>query len=266
VITARATRLVRVPDLKGLRAAVAQLAPVSALAVRRTAVLVPSRSAAAELRRSLETMALGAGDRALVFPDILIRAEFYGALHASLADAPRLLTPQEREVLLRRAARDAIAAGAVPPFRLRAGLVLQMLEFYDELRRREATLDDFERHTIPRLSDSAESDRGAERLLRQTEFLLAAFAAFERLTAQSGAMDEHGLRAMLAGTVTAGGPYGRVIVTMQDQAADPRGLYASDFVLLTRLGGVAAIDVIATENTLAAGFHERLHSLMPGLE
>ena len=57
-----------------------------------------------------------------------------------------------------------------------------MLEFYDELRRREATLDDFERHTIPRLSDSADTDRGAERLLRQTEFLLATYAGFERLS------------------------------------------------------------------------------------
>ena len=266
MITARATRLVRVPDLKGLRAAVAQLAPVAAIAVRRTAVVVPSRSAAAELRRSLESVAVAAGLQALLFPDILTRAELYAGLHAAAADAPRLLTPQEREVLLRRAAREAIAAGVIPPFRLRPGLVLQMLEFYDELRRREATLDDFERHTIPRLTDSAESDRGAERLLRQTEFLLAAFARFERLTAQTGCIDEHGLRAMLAGTPAEAGPYSHIIVTMQDQAADPRGLYASDFVLLTRLAGVTAIDVIATEHALAAGFHERLHNLMPGLE
>lgn len=266
MITARATRLVRVPSLNDLRAAVAQLASTSTLAVRRTAVLVPSRSAAAELRRSLESSALASGAQALLFPDILTRAEFYAGLHTALPDAPRVLAPQEREVLLRRSAREAVAAGVIPPFRLRAGLVLQMLEFYDELRRREATLDDFERHTIPRLTDSAEADRGAERLLRQTEFLLSAFATFERLTAQTGCVDEHGVRALLAAAPAPDGPYRQIIITMQDQAGDPRGLYASDFVLISRLAGVTAIDIIATEQTLAAGFHERLHNLMPGIE
>jgi RecB family exonuclease len=267
VITARATRLLRVPDLKGLRAAVAQLTPPSAIAVRRTAVLVPSRSAGEELRRSLESSAVADGAGALFFPDILTRAELYANFHAGLEDAPPMLTPQEREVLLRRASREAIAAGAIPPFRLRAGLVLEMLAFYDELRRREATLDDFERHTVARLSESAGSDRGAERLLRQTEFLLAAYAAFERDTVRTGGIDEHALRALLVQRQPSPRiPYDRVIVTVPDQAADPMGLYASDFVLLTQLGGLAGIDVIATENTLAAGFHERLHGLMPELE
>jgi RecB family exonuclease len=266
VITARATRLVRVPDFKGLRAAVAQLTGTSGLAARRTAVLVPSRSAAEELRRSLEGAALTDGIEAVLLPDLVTRTEFYDILHRGLPDAPPLLTPQAREVLLKRAAREAIAGGTVPPFRLRAGLVLEMLAFYDELRRREATLDDFERHTIERLTDGAESDRGAERLLRQTEFLLATFAGFERLIAASGGIDEHSLRTLLVAEPGRPGPYRHLVVTLPDQAADPRGLYATDFVLFTRLPGVVTLDVIATEGALASGFHERLHNLLPGLE
>jgi len=267
VITPRVTRLVRVPDYKAMRAAVARLADGTGLAARRIAVLVPTRGAAGELRRALEQAALASGRSAVLLPDLLTRRELYDRLHAALPAAPPLLTAPEREVLLRRAARTAIAAGAEPPFRLRPGLVLQMLDFYDELRRREQTLDDFARHTVGRLADSAETDRGAERLLRQTKFLCAAYAAFEAATADSGAIDEHALRTLLldpsAPPQTA---YRHVIVTLADQAADPRGLYASDFDLLTRLGGVERIDVIATENRLAAGFHERIHHLLPGLE
>ena len=57
-----------------------------------------------------------------------------------------------------------------------------------------------------------------------------------------------------------------MIVTVADQAADPRGLWTADYDLLARLHGLDAIDVIATENVLAAGFHQRLHDLLPGIE
>jgi RecB family exonuclease len=267
VITPRATRLVRVPDLKSMRAAIARLTPGDALAARRTAVLVPSRGAADELRRSLENAMLTGEAPALLLPELVTRAEFYQRLHAALPGAPPLLTAPEREVLLRRAARDAAAAGAEPPFRLRPGLIVQMLDFYDELRRREQTLDDFERLATGRLAPSAEIDRGAERLLRQTEFLCAAFGRFERACAGTGAVDEHGLRAILLDPAA---PPQRaceqVIITIADQAADPRGLHAIDFDLLTRLGGIARIDVVATEHRLASGFHERIHELLPGIE
>ncbi len=266
MITPRATRLVRVPDLKTLHAAIARIACTGLPSVRRTAVLVPTRGAAEELRRTLENLQLVDAD-AVLLPDLLTRADFYERLHASMASAPTLLTAPEREVLLRRAAREAVASGHAPPFGLRAGLILQMLAFYDELRRREQDLDDFHRLTTERLAPSADTDRGAERLLRQTEFLAAAFAEFERLTHQTGAIDEHGLRTLL---LDASAPpqraYEQVIVTVADQAADARGLYASDFDLLTRLNGVTRIDVIATESLLASGWHERIHDLLPGIE
>lgn len=267
MITPRATRLVRVPDLEAMRSAIAWLAPAGDIGVRRTAVLVPTRGAAAELRRSLETLALAGGAAVVVLPEILTRAELYGRLHGALPGAPPMLTEPEREVLLRRAARSAAAAGAAPPFRLRPGLVVQMLDFYDELRRREQSLDDFERLVLGQLTPAVDIDRGAERLARQTTFLCAAFSAFERLIGDSGRLDEHALRALLLGARSGLRPvHRRVIVTTADRAADPRGLYAGDFDLLTRIPGVDRIDVIATENLLASGFHERIHQLLPGLE
>ena len=60
--------------------------------------------------------------------------------------------------------------------------------------------------------------------------------------------------------------YRRVVVSVTDQAADPRGLWTADYDLLARLPGLAALDVIATENVLAAGFHERVHDVLPGIE
>ena len=265
MITPRVTRLVRVPDLKAMQAAVARHACGDAAAVRRRAVLVPTRGAAQEFRRTLETIGLDASD-AMVLPDVVTRQEFYERLHASVPALPRLLTPQEREVILRCAARTAAAAGTSPPFSLRPGLILQMLAFYDELRRREQSLDDFSRLTTGMLEPSAEIDRGAERLLRQSEFLAAAFAEFERATAATGAIDEHALRTLLLDPGSPQAAYDRVIVTVADQSADPRGLYASDFVFLTRLPGLAAVDVVTTEAVLAAGFHERIHDLLPGIE
>jgi RecB family exonuclease len=142
-----------------------------------------------------------------------------------------------------------------------------MLDFYDELRRREQTLDDFQRLAVGRLAPTAEVDRGAERLLRQTKFLCAAYAAFQRYSDQTGRIDEHGLRAVLLDPeATSQSVYQHVIVTTADQAADPRGLYASDFGLLTLMSGLVRIDVIATESLLASGFHERVHDLLPGIE
>ncbi|HVJ28559.1 MAG TPA: PD-(D/E)XK nuclease family protein, partial [Vicinamibacterales bacterium] len=134
-------------------------------------------------------------------------------------------------------------------------------------RCREQTLDDFERLATGRLAPSAEIDRGAERLLRQTEFLCAAFRGFEQVCAATGSIDEHGLRALLLQTdAPVQRAYDHIIVTVPDQSADHRGLYATDFDLLTRLAGIARIHVVATENRLASGFHERIHNLLPGIE
>jgi RecB family exonuclease len=273
VITPRITSLLRVPDLQALHETLFQLVAETASAgdatlARDTAILVPTRGAAEELRRTLENRMLGAGSGALMLPDLLTRAEFYARAHERVRGLPPRLTDFEREVLFRRAAREALASGVEAPFRLRAGLIVELLAFYDELRRRHRTLDAFARLMGEALEPSAESDRGAARLLVLTRFLAAAFGAFERLSDASGGIDEHGLRARLLRADISDAdarPFRHVVVTLADQAADPRGLWMADFDLLARIPGLARFDVLVTEGVLAAGFHQRIHDALPGI-
>ena len=264
MITPRITRLVRVADLQSLHAFVART--TGGPEARSCAVIVPTRGAAEALRRTVENLCLADG-RALVVPDFATRSEFYRRLHASLPGGPPLLTDFEREVILRRAAQDASEHGAPAPFQLRAGLIVEILAFYDELRRRDKTVSAFARLMSGSLEPSAESDRGAERLLRLTRFLAAAFEIFESRIAATARIDEHGLRArLLEASDDHDPPYRRVVVTVADQAADPRGLWLADYDLLARAPGIEGIDVVATENLLATGYHQRLHDVFPGIE
>lgn len=270
MITPRLTRLLRVPDLRAMHRAIAAVACADAARARSCAVLVPTRGAAEQLRRTLENHALAASP-AILLPELITRGELYERLHARTAGLPPLLTEFEREVIFRRSAIEASAGGTAAPFGLRAGLIVEILAFYDELRRRDRTVDDFERLTAGGLESSAETDRGAERLLRLTHFLSAAFRAFERRIAECGRIDEHGLRARLLarpaeGAAAATGPFRQVVVTVPDQAADPRGLWMADFDLLARMPGVERLDIIATENVLASGFHQRIHDALPGID
>jgi RecB family exonuclease len=222
----------------------------------RQAIVVPTAGAREALTRSLRTSNQQ--------HEIVTRDELYAALHTCVSDAPRMLTPFEREVLLARAARIAEASGAPAPFRLRPGLLVEILAFFDELRRRDRTVDDFERLMIGSLESSVAIDRGAERMFHQTQFLVATFRAFEQLVRDSGRIDEHALRHLLLERDSPSA-YWRIVLTVPDQAADPRGLWTADYDLLARIRGLQRIDVIATENLLAAGFHQRIHDLFPGI-
>ncbi len=266
--TPRSTRLVRVPDLKALQAFLAASAAGDPRLARATAIILPSRGAAEQLRRTIEDRCLlpsSGARRAIALPDLITRSELYQKLHQALAGPPPLLSDFEREVIFRRAARTASDSGAPAPFRLRAGLVVEILAFYDELRRRDRTVADFDRLMIGSLEASAEIDRGAERMLRQTRFLSAAFAEFEARVSASGAIDEHGLRALLIGGGSPS-PYRRIVVTVPDQAADSRGLWVADYDLLARIPGLEHLEVVATENLLASGYHQRIHDVLPGIE
>ena len=190
MITPRTTRLIRVPDLKAMHRAIAARAGGRA-AARACAIIVPTRGAGQELRRTLENLLLvepglsgsdvpaATPSKAAIFPDLLTRADFYVRVHERLNGLRPLLTDFEREVILRRAAVSAGERGAPAPFRLRAGLVVEILAFYDELRRCHKTVADFARLIGGSLEPSAAIDRGAERMLRQTRFLAAAFEDFE---------------------------------------------------------------------------------------
>jgi RecB family exonuclease len=284
VIAPRATRLVRVPGLRTLHDAVALLAATTSIdRARRIAVIVPTQGAGDRLRRTLEHLwllddawptaavrrALGLDPppraAAIVPPALVSRHGLYERLHAALPGASAVLSPLERETLLAAAAGEA-ATVTNPPFPVRPGLLAEMLAFYDDLQRQHRTVDDLERVLVTRLEASADMDRGAARLLEQTRFLLEAFRGYEARRARSGLVDEHVVRASWLARPQAPGPFDHVIVTVADQAAEPTGLWTTDFDLLTRLGGLARLDVVATETTLAAGFHERLFEALPGID
>ena len=271
MITPRRTRLLRVPDLRAFQRAIAGScrAPDPA-ASRRTSVIVPTAAAAAELRITLENLLLLDGPpashpRTIVLPDLVTRDEWYARMHERLPAAPPALSRLEREVLALAAAREAVDAGFVPPFRLRPGIVSAIIELYDDLHRHRRTVESFERLLIEELEPRADTDRGAARLLSQTRFLVAAYTAYERRRSESGRLDEQALRAML---LQSGGPapYARVVVTVGDRTADPAGLFAADFDLLTRASGLEALDVIATDEALDSGMDERLREMLPGIE
>lgn len=260
-------RLIRTSDLAGFRRAVTRLALEGApLDARRRAVIVPTRASVELLRQTLERAIIRAGRPAAIWPDILTRDEWMARLHQSLPQAPRLLTRVEREVLMGaaadRTARRTRLGGA--PFALRPALVAVMLDFYDELQRRQRSVTRFRRALFDELKVERGSDRGSESLIHQTAFLGFAFLAYERAVAAAGALDEHTLRARLL-AARPQWPVDHVVVAVADHPTDPRGLWPADFDLLGRWPGLR-VDVVMTDETHDAGFRDRLEQELPGIE
>jgi ATP-dependent helicase/nuclease subunit B len=271
VITPRRTRLVRVPELQTFRRAIESLVGRrSPFAVRRSGNAEPRTNAAPDspnVERSLVVVPTRGAARLLartVDADIVTREEMYDRLHGALADPPRRLSPLERDVMAQAAARATAARGLELSFRLRPGLVAEMLRFYDQLRRQSQPVMRFEA-LIEDALGSDELDRAAQRMRIQTRFLAGTFRDYERRVRESGGCDEHTLRERLIAE-PAGDPVRRVVVTIPDWIADAEGLYQADFDLLTRIPGLESLDIVSTERVLASGFHERLHNWWPGLE
>ncbi len=273
MITPRETRLVRVPDLHAFRHAIVTLC---ARASAAPVVLVPTSGAASQLRRtidrssdcSLETPGTARADRVPGpnAPLVVTRDGLYDLLHARLPAAQRRLTALERDSLAQAAAHAAARAlgERAVPFRLRPGLISEMLRFYDQLRRQSHRLERFNELIEQTLGGGA-GDRGTDRLLAQTRFLNETFAAYETLSRASGALDEHALRDRLM-TDPVAPAVTHVVVTLADWIADPDGLFIGDFDLLARMPGLERLDLVCTEQVLESGFHERLHDWWPGLE
>ena len=232
----------------------------------RTVVLVATRAGAAQLRSTLERLVLkGESDApsVLAMPEIATREQWYRQMHARLGSTTPWLNELEREVIFGQAAQHALSVGCAPPFELRSGLVLEILSLYEDLHRNRRSIDAFERLLVGELEPSSDLDRGAERLLRQTRFLVEAFRAYRRQLIDADVFDEERLRDRLR-TVRAP-VFEYAVVTVPDVAADPSsGLWPADFDLLTRLHGLARVDVVATDALLDAGFRDRLDDLLPG--
>ncbi len=260
--------LVRTHDLTGFRQAlVARGTAGDPLAARRRVVIVPTRAAAELLRQSIEAAARRLDRATVLLPDFSTRDELVVRLHAALPDAPALLTRIEREVLLERAARDTARRPSLRggPFQLRPGLVASMLDFYDELRRRERTVRRFAASLLDQLRVERGTDRGSESLIHQTCFLAFAFLAYERAVAASGQLDEHVLWRRLV-ALQPPLPFDEVVVAVADHPSDPRGLWPADFNLLGRLARLARLDVVVTDETHDAGFRDRVERELPGIE
>jgi len=268
VITPRRTQLVRVPNLQTFRSTIARLATEvrgSGFGVQgsvrgspnlgEAVIVVPTRGAARVLARTLGDVS-AAGT-------IVTRDELYDLLHARLASPPRRLTGIERDVMAQAAARAA-AAGEELSFKLRPGLVAEMLRFYDHLRRQSQQVDRFEELILETLGKE-DVDRATARMRTQTRFLARAFREYERRARESGAADEHMLRERLIAE-PAESPIRHVVVTVADWIADAAGFYSADFDLLARIPGLDTLDIVSTARVLASGFHERLHGWWPGLD
>jgi RecB family exonuclease len=254
-----------VPDLQSFREAVVDLAVAGpSLDARERIVVVPTHAAAAHLVRSIEDTVLHPGRRAVVLPDLVTSRELTLRFGERLREPPRVLTDAEREALLGVACRAARDSGHEPPFRLRPGLIAAILHFYDELRRRQNGVDDFERRVLDLLEPGAATDRGAERLVRQTRFLVAAFREFETRSRDYG-VDEHGLREQTADEASPR-PFRHVVLTVADEAFDPYGLHPAHWDFLTRVPGLERLDVVVTDIMLAGALHERMHRMLPGIE
>ncbi|HXG89596.1 MAG TPA: PD-(D/E)XK nuclease family protein [Vicinamibacterales bacterium] len=266
MITPRRTTLFRVPDLAAFRTTLADwilaLPPDQA---RDTLVLVPTRAAGEQLRRTVEDRALTAARTAMVWPIVTTRRELYEELGARLTPSPLLLSAFEREVILAAVSRDLADEGVAPPFQVRPGLVAEMLALYDQIRRLGRDVEDFERNFRAELEREQDTDRGAARLMQQTVFLAAAYRGYETRMSEAQRGDEHALRARLL-DATFARPLHRVIITTADRLADPDGWWPADLDLLTRLPGLRQLDLLCTEAVLAAGFLERLYAALPEIE
>ena len=264
MITPRTTRLVRVPDLLSFRLALASLAVEGpAAAIRDRLIVVPTRAAGAHLVRTIEDRVLET-EGALVLPDFATPSELVSRLAERLPRRRVLLTDPEREVLLGVACRQVVDAGLTPPFRLRPGLIAEILRFYDALQRNQNSIDDFARRVLDVLEPGASYDRGAERLVVQTRFLADAFNVFERLSNDAGDA-EPSLRARLL-EEPVDRPWRHVVLTVVDRAFDRHGLWPTDWDLLARIPGLERLDVVVTDTKLAGALHERMHRTLPGIE
>ena len=135
MITARTTRLVRVPDLQTFRQAAVDLACAGTpFETQDRVVIVPTRAAGAYLLRAIEMRRVVPGG-ALLLPAFVTRRDLHAKLAERLPAANPPLGDAEREVLMGVACRMTADEGLAPPFRVRPALLAEIVDFYDTLQR-----------------------------------------------------------------------------------------------------------------------------------
>jgi RecB family exonuclease len=261
--------LIRARGLRTFRDALCALAVEGDVhAIRRRMVLVPTRASAELLRQGIERrLAIDGRRPATVLPDLVTRDEWLRRLLQVSGLDRRFLSRLEREVLLERSARHVATSRRVDsPFRWRSGLVSTVLDFYDELQRRERSIRRFARSIFDELRVERGTDRGSESLIDQTRFLGFTFLAYERGVAASGAIDEHSLRRYLLHNNQVEQPVDDLVIAVADHPADLTGLWPVDFDLAGRLTGLKQVRVVMTDESHDAGFRERIERQLPGIE
>lgn len=247
-------------------------------------MLVPSRNAAEQFRRTLERRVLEEGGTTpvalttvlglpavsgrasvLVAPRMVTRAGWYDLLHEASGDVRPRVSPIASEVLMATAAR-AVSLDDVPaPFLIRPGLVAEMVAFRDALHRLGHDLSSAAAHLLPDLEAEASTDRGAARLLAQTRFLLAVFAAYESRLEASGALDEDAVRRAArraAATAARPWPLTHLVVAVGDHRSDAGGLWPADLDLLDTLP-LTRLDIVCTRRQAQAGLARRFTTRWP---
>ncbi len=261
-ISARTTRLLPAADLTGYRAQLVDLVrALDSATAPDTFVLVPTHAAAGQL---LRTLSHHLGDRFLR-PIIGTRADLLAELLSRLPQPPDRYSEFEREAMMGAAAREAEEGGHQAPFHVRPALVAEMLALYDHVRRLGRGIDDFERLLTAELEPAAESDRGALQLLAQTEFLCAAFRAYESRVADGPRVDEHAARSRLLDRLAAR-PLRHLVVAVGDRPFDADGYWPADVSLITALPGLERIDLVSTTTVLDAGYLDRVRLAFVGID
>jgi RecB family exonuclease len=281
----RVVRLVQVADLDAGQRVLAALCRSDH--PRRSAacvMLVPSRNAAEQFRRTLErrvleergvtpaalATALGlpaapGSASVLVAPRMVTREGWYDLLHEASGDVRPRVSPIASEVLMAAAARAAGRADVPAPFLVRPGLVAEMVAFRDALRRLGHDLPAAAAHLLPDLEAEAAADKGAARLLLQTRFLLTAFADYEARLEASGALDEDAVRHVVrraVGSAATAWPLTHLVVAVGDHRADAGGLWPADLDLIDALP-LIRLDVVCTRREAQAGLARRLTARWP---
>ncbi len=244
-------------------------------------LIVPSRHAGEQFRRTLEHRTLVHDEgvphalaaaldvpavppghaRAVIAPRTVTRDDWYEHWSALTGLDRPLASPMAREVLMAAAARSRVDAGDAAPFFIRPGLVAEMVQLHAALHRLGHDLDDAAALLMPELEADAASDRGAARLLEQTRFLWAVFAAYDVRLRATGLADERDVRAACLRSPSAFAGL-HVVVAVPDHHGAAHGLWPADLRLLASLP-LARLDVVYTRRQGAAGQDRRWRESFP---